>query len=275
MRKVITRGVFFGADQRGQLYSYSTGLERDPCTICKVFVQSVTGQLLSSFTLPNHGVGFSPASYFVDRSGSVYDLLGQCQIQQFAPGSRGVVKPMRTIKIAPLACMGPNPPENRFRIFVDSKGAVFFRGFNGKNNKPGVGESYALYIWAPGASGAVKPARFITGPQYNAAFGSRVLGGVDSKGHIWMGGGLEPDRVYEYPPSAKGDAKAIVVPLLGTKGWSGAVLVPPSDNLVYLGQSPQNPDKIGVLKVSPPGGMPTRTIKSAAFISDLLLISAL
>jgi hypothetical protein len=166
-----------------------------------------------------------------------------------------------------------------FRIFADSKGGVYFHGFNGLDNVPGVGESYALYIWAPGASGAAKPARFITGAQYNAAFQDRVLGGVDSKGNIWMGGTFRaqgnPDTAYEYPPSAKGVAKAIVVPLQGTNNWTGEILVPPSDNLVYIGCSPQNPTEFGVLRVSVPGGTPTQTIKSAAFLDKLRLVTAL
>jgi hypothetical protein len=90
-----------------------------------------------------------------------------------------------------------------------------------------------------------------------------------------MGGTIEPDTVYEYPPSAKGPAKAIVVPLQGTSGWSGAVLVSPSDNLVYLGISPQNAKKLGVLIVSPPGGKPAQRFKSAALFDKRQLISAL
>jgi hypothetical protein len=220
---VRTRGVLFGADKDGNMYSIS---ESDVGCPCRIYVQDVNGRLLYNFAPL---AAASDIRYiFVTSSGSVYYSLQDCskiyQLAQITSNRSPAI--VRTIDIPKQACVTYVGKQSfpQFPLFVDRNGGVYFTGSRGSSNS-------AWYIWAPGAKGNAKPTRVIFGNLQYAG-----VQGVDSKGNIWSLGRTEQSltAAWKFPPSANGSSKPMVVPLKGMGGVSN-LLVGLNDELAYYG----------------------------------------
>jgi hypothetical protein len=243
LRMLVTRGQFFGADKRGNVYSYTNPSGNECGNPCQVIASDALGKRHHEVTLPTLGTGDNPSGLFVDQNGSIYYMLGCSPIVQLSAGATGTnPKPVRTIAVPAYECEGDSYLQIVSQLFAASDGNLFM---NGPYKK-----TAAYYNWPGSASGTAKPRVLITDLAHNPILG------VDSKGNAWT---AALGAAYKFGPNLSGRVGPAPLELQGiSEGTLGALRISSRDQLVYEGLLGTTK---AVLRISSlKGGKPTRLL---------------
>ena len=201
-------------DTNGNIYVDDLGAEK-----ILEFTASASGNVAPISTLSGSNTGIAvPFSVVLDQSNDIWVLssgTGSPAILEFAPGSNGNVAPIRTIAGSNTGLTFP------YALTLDYAGDVIVTDYApgtssaAKTSRarlmpqaiatspPSAG---AIYVFAPGASGNVAPARIIVGSGTGIVYPASVASDGDGNIDITAGSSIEV-----FAPGANGNAAPIKV----------------------------------------------------------------